>query len=433
MEPLMIRRTITFALLAGAIAFGRSAVASDWREFRGPNGDGDAGAQPLPVEWSEDHNVLWKVPIAGRGWSSPVVIDNQIWVTTATPDGKSLTANCIDRTTGETLWSSEAFTVAAPREIHTFNSYASPTPLVDEDNAYLSWGSYGLIAIDRKTFDAVWTRRDLPCHHWRGPGSSPIMGESTDGRRRIFQHYDGYDYQYLVCLDAESGETIWRTYRPRHFKSDDGDRLKAYATPLLINVDGAKQLISPTSYAVFSYDPETGKELWRCQYDQFSTAARPLFDGNLVYVTTGFGKGALVAVDPTGHGDVTATHRKWVYSKTMPSKPSPVLHNGVLFCLNDKGVLVTLDAATGDVLKQLRLGGNYSASPLLGVDKEGRHVVYLSDEAGKTVVVTAEAEPQTVAENTLDSGVLASLVPSDGTLIIKTNKHLYRIGSESIQ
>lgn len=412
---------LVFCALAGAID------AADWTEFRGPAGDGNAGDQQLPVEWSEAKGVQWKVPIAGRGWSSPVVIDDQIWVTSATSDGKTLSAECRRLSDGERLWFSDAFAVALPREIHTFNSYASPTPLVDEEHAYLSFGSYGLVAVDRETFEVVWTRRDLPCNHWRGPGSSPIIQETPNGRR-IFQNYDGYDFQYVICLDAATGETIWRQYRPRHFGSDDGDRLKAYATPLLITAGGREQLVSPTSYAVFSYDPATGEELWRCRYEQFSTAARPIFDGEFVYVTTGFGKGAVVAVDPTGSGDVTESHRKWVYEKTMPSKPSPVLHNGILFCLNDKGVLVTLSAETGEALSQMRLGGNYSASPLLGVGGDGQAVVYLSDEAGKTLVVTAEADPKTVAENSLDSGVLASLVPVGGTLLLKTTSHLYRIG-----
>lgn len=405
-----------------------SATAADWTEFRGSAGDGAATDQQLPTIWSESDGVLWKVPLPGRGWSSPVVIDQQVWVTAATPDGKTLSASCFDLKSGETLWSSDVFTVDEPREIHTFNSYASPSPLVDEDRAYLSWGSYGLVAVDRKTFEPVWTRRDLPCHHWRGPGSSPVMDLAKSGQRRIFQNFDGYNYQYVICLDAETGETLWRTYRPRHFGSDDGDRLKAYGTCLRINAGGREQLISPTSYAVFSYDPDTGEELWRCRYEQFSTAARPVFDGKTLYVTTGFGKGAVVAVDPTGNGDVTDSHLRWVYTKTMPSKPSPVLYDGVLFCLNDKGVLITLDAATGEALSQTRLGGNYSASPLLGRDAGGNAVVYVSDESGKTLVLSAQAEPETVAENSLDAGMLASLVPVDGTLLIKTTTHLYRVG-----
>ena len=409
------------------ICFCASATAAEWPAFRGLKGDGDAGSTPLPVEWSEESKVGWKIPIDGRGWSSPVVSGNQVWVTTASADGSQLSASCFALDSGDTLWQSEVFAVAEPREIHKFNSYASPTPAIDAERVYLSWGSYGLIAIDRNSFETVWTRRDLPCHHWRGPGSSPILDVEADGTKRLFQNFDGYDYQYLVCLNAETGETIWRTYRPRHFGSDDGDKLKAYATNLLINVDGREQLISPTSYAVFSYDPDTGKELWRCRYDQFSTASRPIFDGELLYVTTGFGKGAVVAVDPSGSGDVTETHRKWVYTKTMPSKPSPILYEGVLFCLNDKGILITLDAATGSVLDQVRLGGNFSASPLLGLDQTGRRVVYLSDESGKTHVVTAEAEPKEVSVNTLDSGMLASLVPADGTLLVKTTTHLYRI------
>lgn len=421
----VFRLTAAYALLLPSI------VLADWTAFRGAVGDGDASTQVLPTTWSESDGVLWKVPLNGQGWSSPVVADGQVWATSATADGRTMTAHCLDLETGQSLWTSDVFEVHEPREIHTFNTYSSPTPTIDAERVYLTWGSYGTIAIDRATFKTAWVRRDLPCHHWRGPGSSPVLDRAADGTQRLFQHYDGYDFQYLVCLDATTGDTIWRTYRPRHFGSDDGDKLKAYATPLRINAGGREQLISPTSYAVFSYDPTTGDELWRCRYDQFSSASRPLFDGKTLYVTTGFGKGAIAAVDPTGSGDVTDTHRKWVYTKTMPSKPSPALHDGVLFCLNDKGVLVTLDAESGEKLTQMRLGGNYSSSPLLGRTDAGAVVVYLADEAGKTHVVTAAAKPEVVAENTLESGMLASPVPVDGTLVLKTKTHVYRVGTKS--
>lgn len=422
-----MRHSLTAVL---ALCLLPALACGDWPAFRGLAGDGDAGSTPLPTTWSETENVLWKVPIDGRGWSSPVVVDDQVWVTTATPDGRTLTASCFDLESGQTLWTNNVFSVDEPREIHTFNTYSSPTPVIDGDSVYLSWGSYGLIAINRETFKTEWTRRDLPCHHWRGPGSSPIIDHDADGHARLFQNFDGYDFQYVLCLDAETGETIWRTYRPRHFGSDDGDKLKAYATPLRINAGGREQLISPTSFAVFSYAPSNGEELWRCRYEQFSTASRPLFDGERLYVTTGFGKGAVAAIDPTGTGDVTDSHRLWLERKTMPSKPSLVLHNGTLLCLNDKGVLITLDAVSGEKMGQMRLGGNYSASPLLGRSGDGQAVAFLSDEAGKTLVVTAEQDPQVVSENTLDSGTLASLVPANGTLIIKTTTHLYRIGEK---
>jgi outer membrane protein assembly factor BamB len=403
---------VVWLSLVGAVSAGEN-----WPEFRGPKGDGTADDTGLPVTWSEGENVVWKTPIHGHGWSSPVVWGDEIWITTANDDGTELSYLVIDAGSGEVRHDELLLRVASPWFKETFNSFASPTPVLDAERAYLSWGSAGLVCVDRATRDVVWMRRDLECNHYRGAGSSPILFED-----KVFLHYDGFDYQYIIALDKLTGDTIWWTDRPHNFGTDDGDRKKAYGTPQIIEAAGRTQLISPTSKGVFSYDPDTGEEIWRARYEEFSSATRPVFDGERVFITTGFGKAVLLAVDPTGTGDVTETHIQWREPRTMPSKPSPLLIDGLLYLFGDKGVASCLEAATGETVWQQRVGGNYSASPVYA---DGR--IYAFSEQGDGLVLQPGREFTLVAENKLDDGCLASPAVAHGALFVRTRTHLYRL------
>jgi outer membrane protein assembly factor BamB len=346
-----------------------------------------------------------------------VVWHERIWLTTATEDGRELSYVAVDRESGEIVRDEVLFRVARPLEKHKFNTYASPTPVIEEGRVYLSWGSSGLACLDETTASVLWVRRDLECDHYRGPGSSPIL----DGDRLILQ-YDGFDYQFVICLDKLTGDTLWRTERPLDFGTNNGDQKKAYGTPLLINAGGRRQLISPTSKGVFAYDPAAGRELWHASFEQFSPACRPLFDGRRVYLNTGFGKAELLAIDPTGSGDVTASHVIWRELRSMPSKPSPLLIDGLLYTIHDQGVMSCLVAETGEVVWQSRVGGNYSASPLYG---DGR--IYLFSEEGKGTVLRPGRAYDVLAENELADGCLASPAAIDGALFVRTRSHLYRL------
>ena len=392
-------------------------AGDNWAQFRGPHGDGTADDVGLPVTWSEEEHVAWKTPVHGSGWSSPVVWGDEVWLTTANELGTELSYLVVDANDGRVLHDEVLFHVVAPHEKHKFNSYASPTPVLDGERAYLSWGSAGLACVDMTSREPLWVRRDLECNHYRGSGSSPIL---FDGM--MICHYDGFDFQYVVALDKLTGQTLWRTDRPFNFGTDDGDKKKAYATPQVIEAGGRIQLISPTSMGVFSYDPQTGEEIWRARYEQFSCANRPLFDGKQVYFSSGFGKGWMFAIDPTGTGDVTDTHVAWQEPKTMPSKPSPLLIDGRLYAFNDKGVASCLDAATGEVVWQQRIGGNYSASPVYADGK-----IYLFSEEGNAFVIRPGSEYDQLAENTLADGCLSSPAVADGALFVRTRTHLYRI------
>ena len=404
-----------------------AVMAADWNGFRGGAGDGVALWSRPPVGFSETRNIRWRVSLDGKSWSSPVVAGDRVWMTNATEDGRELSAVCIDLNSGETLFDEVVFEVKEPQEIHAFNSHASPTPTFDAERVYLSWGAYGLAALDRETFARVWLRRDLPCNHWRGPGSSPVVHEDS-----VLLNYDGYDFQYVVCFDAATGRTRWRTDRPHHFGSDDGDRLKAYATGLVLTPgDGVdvSQFVVPASFGVFSYDVETGEELWRAGTSRFSPASRPVLgrvDGRpQLFVASGFGKGEVVAIDPRPGVEDRVV---WTQQKTMPNKPSPVFFEGRLYCVSDKGVLVTLDAATGEVLAQTRLKGNYTASPLLVGGPDGPLLV-VADESGRVLMVTATDDPEVVMENAVGDGMLASPAPVEDGLLLRTKGGLIRIGS----
>ncbi|MCA9079247.1 MAG: PQQ-binding-like beta-propeller repeat protein [Planctomycetaceae bacterium] len=403
------------------LGFSTTALnaAENWPEFRGPLTNGQAPDANTPVRWSETENIAWKTPLVGRAWSSPVVWGNQIWLTNGTPDGKELFAVCLDRNTGEVLLNRKQFDLDTPPEIHKFNSYSSPSPVIEEGRVYLSWGSYGLACVDTVTMETVWQRRDLECDHYRGPGSSPILFGDL-----LIEHYDGYDYQYVIALNKQTGDTVWRTKRPHNFGTDNGDLKKAYATPIIIDVNGQLQLISPTSKGTFAYNPQTGEEIWRITYDGFSTPCRPLYDkeNGLVIIATGFSKGAVLAVRPDGQGDITESHIAWFEKRGMPSKPSPLLIDGLLYTIEDKGVASCLDVKTGEVVWQERIGGNYSASPIFA----GGHI-YLFSEDGKATVFKPGREYVEVAVNQFEDGFMSSPAVTGNALILRTTEAVYRV------
>ncbi len=398
------------------------AVAqNNWPAFRGPSADGHADDADLPVTWSEDENIFWKTPIHGKAWSSPIVWGHQIWLTTATADGHDSSALCLDFETGDIIHDLPMFHVETPVESHSFNSYSSPTPCIEDGRVYVSWGSAGTACIDTETADVLWSRRDLECNHYRGPGSSPIIFEDL-----LLCHYDGFDYQYVIALNKATGDTVWRTERPHDFGTDNGDMKKAFATPLVIEVNGRQQLISPCSKGTFAYDPRTGEEIWRVRYEGFSTACRPLYEDGMLIISSGFSRAELLAVDPTGEGDVTDTHIRWIETRQMPSKPSPLWVDGRIYTIHDQGVISCLDGMTGEIIWSDRAGGNFTASPIYA---GGR--IYIPSEEGGTLVVAPGDSYNVLATNMLDAGALSSPAVVGDSLLLRTTTHLYRIGDAS--
>ena len=398
----------------------QSAAAENWPAFRGPRGDGTTPATGVPVEWSETKNIVWKTPIHGRGWSSPVVWDNQIWLTTATEDGTKQSVLCVDATTGDVLHDLVVFENENPRFCHPSNSYASCTPTIEDGRLYVHFGSYGTAAIDTATGKKIWERRDLECDHFRAPASSPILFEDV-----LIVAYDGFDVQYVVGFDKQTGETRWRTPRDIDYNTDNGDRKKAYATGLVIEVAGQPQVILPSATATVAYEPLTGKEIWRVQHGGMNAACRPIYGNGLLYITAGDGGTSLVAVRPDGQGDVTDTHIVWSSGKSVPKRSSLILKDDLLFMTNDSGVISCRDAKTGDVHWMKRLEGEYWASPLLAEDR-----LYFSSKTGLSPVVAASAEYELITENQLQDGFNASPAVVDNDFILRTFTHLYRVSKK---
>jgi outer membrane protein assembly factor BamB len=396
-------------------------AAEDWPQFRGPTGQGYSSERGLPLEWSETRNIVWKVPVTGQGWSSPVVAGGQIWLTTMTGpreprrrEALSLRALAFDAATGKEIVNVEVFRVESPAPMHQKNSAASPTPIVDGERVYVHFGADGTAALDTRG-QILWKTR-LPYESQHGNGGSPVLY-----RDLLIVNCDGNGGEaYVAALDTKTGKIRWKT--DRRLPAD-----QAYATPLVIQVGDRDQLVSPGAYRAASYDPLTGKEIWRVGYrDGFSNVPRPVFGQGLVFIATGFNTPSLVAVRPDGSGDVTRTHVAWAETRGAPYTPSPILVGEELYFVNDTGILSCVNARTGKFLWQQRLGGNYSASPVL---IDGR--LYFTSEEGVTTVVAPGTVFRQLAVNRLDGATLASIAISNGSLFIRTDTHLYRIAQRS--
>ena len=398
------RRTALPLLLCGA---SRPWAAEDWPQFRGPDGQGHSGEHALPLTWSENENVRWKAPVPGLGWSSPAILGDRIWVTTATDRGRSLQAVCLDRETGRQMLAVEVFHSAGEESINEKNSYASPTPVLDGDHVYLHFGPYGTACI-RNSGEIVWRTR-LKYAPQHGPGGSPALFEDL-----LIVSCDGMDTQYVAALDTGTGRIRWRSSRAGS---------QAYVTPLVIEAGGRTQVIAPGAYRAIAYDPRTGKEIWWVRYGQgFSNVPRPVFGEGLVFICSGFFEPVLLAVRPDGQKDVTNSHVVWTLKRGAPLTPSPLVAGDNLYVVSDNGIATCLHARTGAIHWRERLGGNFSASPVYA---DGR-IYFLNEDGGTTVVAPGE-QFQKLATNLLDGRTLASIAVSGGALFIRTDKNLYRL------
>ncbi|HEY1784452.1 MAG TPA: PQQ-binding-like beta-propeller repeat protein [Pirellulales bacterium] len=389
-----------------------------WPQFRGPTADGHADATHLPLSWSETENIVWKVPIHDRGWSSPLIWNNQIWLTTATTDGHQMFAVCIDRQTGTTIHDKKIFDTENLDHISVVNSYASPTGAIEEGRVYVHYGTYGTACLDTATGEKLWERRDLKCDHHEGAGSSLMLF----GNLLIF-HVDGRDVQYVIALDKATGNTVWKRDRSVDFGGVNPNERKAFCTPIVIQAGGELQLVSPGAKGMMAYNPNTGEELWKIRYNGWSMAPRPLFGHGMIFFIDDYERPNLLAVRPDGHGDVSDTHVAWKMSKGIPNRPSPILVGDLLFLVNSEGVAFCVEAKTGETVWKHRVSGNFSASP---IEAEGR--IYLFDEGSVTTVIEAGREFKTLSVNKLaDEEMFASPAVAGESLFVRTATQLYRI------
>jgi len=425
------------SLAMTAISFlmaGRSVdlCAEEWPQFRGPQGDGHTTATGLPTHWGVDQNVTWKQKIPGLGWSSPVVLGDRVYLTTAveqeqkagsepapkTGSGYSLRAVCLDAESGATRWDVEVFLQKPGRpgadRIHNKNSHASPTPVTDGKHLFVHYGTHGTACLTLSG-KIVWKTRELEYKPVHGNGGSPVLVDD-----KLVVSCDGGDVEFIVALDKKTGDIRWKTDRT----ATDLRKTFAFGTPLVISVEGETQVVSQGAGAVYAYRPEDGSVIWKVDYGSgYSVVPRPVYAHGLVYVSSGFDRAKLFSIDPTGEGDITDTHVRWIITKGAPHTPSPLVIGDELYLVSDRGVLTCADAVSGETHYQERLGGKYSASPLYGDGK-----IYVQSEGGKAIVFRPGTTYDELAQNELEGRIFASYAVYDSSLLILTEEQLYRIG-----
>ncbi|MFM1902299.1 MAG: Serine/threonine-protein kinase AfsK [Planctomycetota bacterium] len=437
-----IRATIAaWGLMSPALVIPAPAAEPDWPQWRGRAGDGHApAAHDLPLTWSESENVAWKTPLPGRGWSSPVIGNGQVWVTTAVEQPATeaererrladrpgnqpadvaaavrFRAIALDQANGRVIHEVELFTVADPQPIHALNSFASPSPVLADGRLFCHFGDFGAASVDTATGTVRWTNRELRLDHVNGPGSSPILW-----RDLLIVHLDGSDSQSIAAYRTDSGRLAWQTPRSGPLR-EDPDLKKAYATPLVIECDGRDVLVSPAADWVYGYDPATGEELWRLSYGVlgYSVVPRPVAAHGLVFLSTSFNRPELLAIRLAGPDKQPEI--AWRATKAVPSMPSPLVVGDAIFMVNDTGVASCLDARSGTQLWTKRLGGNFSSSPILA---DGR--IYVGNRSGETFVIEPGDTGRLLATNSLTDGIFATPAVADRALYLRTEAAVYRI------
>ncbi|HLF93650.1 MAG TPA: PQQ-binding-like beta-propeller repeat protein [Planctomycetota bacterium] len=392
------------------------ALAQDWPQFRGPEGQGHSAVKALPVKWTEtSENVTWRIPIDGLGWSSPVIAGDRLWLTTATEGGKSLRALCLETKTGKTIHNVEVFRLDAAPGIHKKNSHASPTPILDGDRVYVHFGSNGTACLSDKG-QIVWKKvlKYSPVH---GSGGSPALHGDL-----LVVACDGGDTQSVVALDRKTGEQRWKTARE---PSSEAKKF-SFCTPLVIEVGKSAQVVVPAANGVSSYDPATGKPIWHVKYPGgYSVVPRPVYGNGLLFLSTGFDRPTVLAIRADGKGDVTDTHVAWKLERNAPLEPSPLLVGEELYLVSSAGFASCIDAKSMKVHWTERLGGAHSASPLFAAG-----MIYILSEDGATTVIKPGTTFTKVEKNQVKGRTFASPVPIEGALFLRTETHLLRIEAE---
>lgn len=412
----MVFSSLTIAAIS--LCAEPSSRAGDWPQFRGPLQQGVADVKRAPLEWSEERNIAWKAEIPGLGWSSPSIVGDDLWLTTALEEGRELMVICLDVKSGKERRRVTVFELEEPGSVHAKNSHASPTPVIEGGRVYVHFGAHGTACLS--TMGEVLWKTKFEYEHRHGPGGSPVIFEDL-----LIINCDGTDVQFLAALDKHTGKEVWRTPRahisPKRLSGEASSPM-GYSTPLLTMVDGKMQVISTGADHVAGYDARTGKEIWWSTYDGYSLVPRPVVGHGMVYVCSSYNDSVLYAIALGGQGDVTKSHARWSMAKAAPHNPSPLLVGDELYVVSDGGVATCLDARTGKQHWQKRLGGNFSASPLFAAGR-----IYFLDEEGTTTAIAPETRFRQLAKNKLPGRTLASLAPIEGALFLRTDTHLYRI------
>jgi outer membrane protein assembly factor BamB len=418
----IINHTIRNSVII-CILFTGSLLAGNTRNaYTDTDASASYAAGNIPTVWSESTNVKWKTEIHGRGWSTPVVTGDQIWVTTATEDGKKMYAVCVSKESGKILHDILVLENEKVKWKNEMNTYATPSPVASDGYVYAEFGPYGTVCIEAKSGRIVWKRTDISTENIpHGPASSPIIYKNL-----LILHHDAAESHKITALNKKTGATVWQVNRPPEFYEGLTEAWrKSHTSPIIITVNGKDQLISVGAQLCQVFDPETGKEIWRVTYGGGdSTVSSPLFWNGIVYINTGLKPTELWAVRADGQGDVTATNIIWKCIENVPGISTPVIIKGLIYMVNEKGLLSCLDAKTGQLIWKEKLQGNYNfnTAPVSIGDK-----IYLNNVDGGTIVIKADNKFQVVAENKLEGKLIARPVVSENSLILRSDTHIYRI------
>ena len=410
------------------ISLTSCSQVQNWTHFRGSDMNGIAEGENIPLKWN-DSFIKWKTEIHDRGHSSPVVYDNQVWVTTAKPDGDELYAVCLDFGTGKIIHDVRVFTPAEPDRRHPINTFATPTPCIEKDFVYVHYGSMGTACIKTSDGTIVWKNTDYKCKHVQGAASSPVLYKNM-----LILHFEGTDVRYIVALDKTDGSLIWKADKP----SEPYEPLtvigrKAYQTPLIMKVKGKDLLISNGSAVCVAYDPNNGKELWRVVDGAESTIAMPVTENGILYWYSGYqvdneGKYAnILAVNPDGTGDITSTNILWKKRDPLASNQmlTPLIKDGLIYSVSTRNTLFCIDAKTGTSVWSENLSSNFNSSPLY-IDGN----IWLFSVKGEILVIKEGRKYELVAENSMDAGIWATPAVVRNSMLLRTENTLYRISDK---
>lgn len=391
----------------------------NWPDYRGPEINGYSSAQNIPIEWDDATNVVWKTTIPGLGWSSPVIFNNNIWFTTALSEGKELYLLSVDAESGKVERNLKLFELDSLQENHPLNSYASPTPAIEDGKVYAHFGAYGTACVDTETGKVLWKRQDLHCEHEVGPGSSPFLYKNL-----LILTYDGTDVQFLVGLDKQNGSIIWKKKRVVDFKDLPESNRKAFTTPIISKINGEDQLISVGPHIVSGYKPQTGERIWYALFKGFSASARPLVAENKLFFNTGFGMSTLIALNLGGEGNVTDSIA-WINKKGTQARSSALYIDGLLYMVNTGGQAKCFVAESGEELWAARVGRQTSASPVYVGGS-----IYTFDEEGLITIFKPGRDFQKVRENQMPDGFMASPAIVGDAMYLRTKSSLYKIAKQ---
>ena len=417
MRPLTL--LIASSLLTALV--GEFALAENWTRFRGPNGQGISVETELPTTWAAEENVAWKTPLPGNAWSSPIVYDDRVFLTTTTDEGKVCRVICLSRLTGDVRWNKEVHQ-QVPSAKRAQNSYATPTPVTDGERVYCVFSDGMIVAVDFRG-DVVWKNSEVAFHSLHGLGASPVLSG-----KHLIMPFDGsspnekklgwktpWDKAVLLALDSATGDVAWRGKR--------GESRVGHVTPILI--DGGKTVVSAGGDRVQAHDVASGDRIWSVYSQGEGVTPSPVLGEELIFTSSGFEEPTIRAIRMNGSGDVTDTHIQWEQTRGVPALPSFLYIKPNLYSVTRDNILHCIEAASGEVIWLKRLEGGYSASPVYADGK-----MYFLSEEGVTLVLRPGDKYDEIARNSMGEKCMASMAVSQGNFFIRTAEHLYCIGPQ---